>query len=110
MLGTLVFVPYSERSFVGISGDVLLHRPDAEIVAMVMEGETPPEGVRSLSVARTGHFDLFVAERGRPTAVVANGGPTPLGVAAVLLSQRLRAYLWNVQRDGITAMNNEPEY
>jgi len=107
---TIVFVPYSPRSFAGIAGDVFKIWPDAELIPLVLVGEQPPDGYRSLAVDESGHFGLFAMPKGAAVAVVANGGPTPLGVAAVLLSQRVNAPLWNVQRDGHSKLNNSPEY
>lgn len=107
---TLVFVPFSPRSFDGIAADVIRAMPDAEVIALVIEGEVPPDGMRHLLVSKTGHFGLFAFEQGTTLSVVANGGPTPLGVGAVLLSQRLGCKLLNVQRDGVVEINNDPAY
>jgi len=102
----IVFVPYSPRSFAGIVGDVTRQWPNAEVIPLVLEGETPPDGTgRSLEVDESGHFDLFAVPSGTAIMVVANGGPTPLGVAAVLLSLRLKGQLWNIQRDSVRRMS-----
>ena len=107
---TYVFVPYSGRSFDGICADVRRHFGDeATIVALYLEHETPPPGLR-LAATKYGDVGLIALERGGERVVVANGGPTPLGVAAVLLSQRIGARLVNVQRDEIIEMRNNCEY
>ena len=103
-MATIVFVPYSPRSFAGIVSDVRTLIGDCEVLALCLEGETPPDTYRHVSVSRNGDAALFAHDPGDRLLVVANGGPTPLGVAAVLLSQRFRCPLINVQRDGIVRM------
>jgi len=107
----IVFIPYSPRSFSGIVTDVTKQWPNAEVIPMVLEGEQSPDGYgRSLSVDEAGYFELFLTPKGVGIVVVANGGPTPLGVAAVLLSQRVGGSLWNIQRDGSKQMNSSPAF
>jgi hypothetical protein len=105
-----VFVPFSAKSFNGIKNDVVERLGNPEVIALVLEGEEPPAGVRCLRVMRDGTPGLIALERGQRRAVVANGGPTPLGVAAVLLAQRLGCALLNVQRDEIIALNRQAEF
>jgi len=107
----IVFVPYSPRSFSGIVADATRQWPNAEVIPLVLEGEQSPAGYgRSLTVDEAGYFDLFATPKGVAIMVVANGGPTPLGVAAVLLSQRLGGSLWNIQRDASRQMNSSPAF
>jgi len=101
-----VFIPFSDRSFSGICRDVLRHCPDVEIIAMVLEGESAPGDMRHVMVSRMGVPDPIDFEVLEVPIVIANGGPTPLGVGAVLLSQRLSCPLWNIQRDGVILMES----
>lgn len=104
-MATHVFVPYSPRSFEGICADVVAAYPNAHITAMVIDGEQPPSDVDVLIVSRSAHVGAVALPCGKPRVVVATGGPTPLGVAAVLLAQRISAPLIDVQRDGIKELN-----
>jgi hypothetical protein len=108
---TTVFVPYSPRSFAGICSDVRSHiGGDVEIVALVVDWETPPEGMRSLKVAKTGNVGLYAIEVGPPRLVVANGGMTCHTIAALHLARRMGCRLINLQQDGVVEMQTESDY
>lgn len=112
-----VFIPYSPRSWEGLSADAAREYPGAEMFALVLDGECPPPDIGVIRVTREGRPGAPVDATGAPIelsasgdrVVVANGGPTPLGVAAVLLAQRMRAALVNLQRDVVVELATDGE-
>jgi hypothetical protein len=127
-----VYVPYSPRSFSGITSDVLRAYSGATIVPIVLKGEAPPQGYEQTGNADiecphiiatpAGEVEAFYPrnihqpqndwgwfitshyEIGKDDVVIANGGVTAQTVCAVMLALTNGRPLVNLQRDGSVKM------
>lgn len=103
---SIVFAPYSPRSWDGIRGDAHRYYGGGVVVPVVMEDELPPHDY----FVRVSTSGTVLDDEGldkinqKHCACVANGGITPQCIAMVNLALIIGCRLVNLQRDGATDM------